>query len=156
MHLVWRRGNKTFRPLFKFFFHACKHSISPGRKAVREQRLIGKNRLGLKGNKEHSCLSCHAAWFHRHWPTDCMILPHRFSPRWPGPGGTARIYRVNPGGGRHGLSRQTPFLSSIFYLWLLAREIKVLPVSSFLCYVPLLVHGRHGCTVSWFYQETHL
>lgn len=42
------RGNKTFRLLFTFFFHACKHPISPGRKAVRDQRLVGKTGLDPK------------------------------------------------------------------------------------------------------------
>ena len=42
------RGNKTFRLLFTFFFHACKHPISPGRKVVRDQRLVGKTGLDPK------------------------------------------------------------------------------------------------------------
>ena len=48
MHLVWRGEIKFFVFFLNFFFHACKHSISPGRKVVRDRRLIVKTGLDPK------------------------------------------------------------------------------------------------------------
>lgn len=106
MHLVWRGEIKFLVFFFKLFFHACKHSISPGRDVDRDRRLIGKTGLGPKEIKSPLVLPVAPSDF------TCMsqrggFVPNSF-PRGPAPGGAGVIYGLNPPGHRHTviLSRQ--------------------------------------------------